>query len=154
MARFFTALVTASGSVADTDSTASISTPAAAPKYPAYRPTSTTATASSAPDGPAPVAAARRSASARSRSRASSTEPSAISQGTTSSKTPSGVLSSSAAPRVPPTAASATSLPVRRRWPRSSARDPAAAPTVVENSATVLVTLAATGGSPTASSAG
>ena len=40
------------------------------------------------------------------------------------------------------------------RWPTSSRRDPSAAPIPVNTSATVLVTFAVTGGSPTASSAG
>ena len=63
-------------------------------------------------------------------------------------------MSSSAAPNAPPSAVSAANRRTVGHWPVSSGRDPAAAPTEVNVSATVLVTFAATAGRPAASRAG
>ncbi len=81
-------------------------------------------------------------------------DPAAISTGATYSNPRAGVVSSSAAPAPPPAAVSSPSLSTLARWPDSSGREPAAAPTAVNISATVLVTFALTGGRPRASSAG
>src|SRR6476469_9588315 len=76
------------------------------------------------------------------------------SQGTIFSNPSAGVDSSSAAPTMPPTAATGASARSRGAWPTSSGREPSTDPTPVNTSATVLVTFALTGASPTASSAG
>ena len=65
-----------------------------------------------------------------------------------------GVSSSSVAPTAPPSTVAIASSRTRTAWPSSSGRDPRIEPTPLKTSATVLVTLAATGPSPTASSAG
>ena len=78
----------------------------------------------------------------------------ATSTGTTFSNAPGGVTSSSAAPSAPPSAVSTAKRRTVGHWPVSSGREPAAAPTDVTVSATVLVTFAATAGSPAASRAG
>jgi hypothetical protein len=64
------------------------------------------------------------------------------------------VVSSSVAPQIPPSTLTTQSRRTNRAWPTSSGRDPAAAPTVVPTSATVLVTFAAIGGRPASSNAG
>ena len=79
----------------------------------------------------------------------------AISQGTTASKTPSPVISSKAAP-VPPPIAQMTNCCQARLRPAAIAWSPArtAAPAPTPIAPRVFVTLAVSGGSPTASSAG
>ena len=77
-----------------------------------------------------------------------------ISSGTSSSNTSAGVDSSSAAPAAPPAVVTRARRRTRPAWPASSWRENAAAETVYPTSATVLVTFAVSGGSPTASRAG
>ena len=77
-----------------------------------------------------------------------------ISSGTSSSNTSAGVDSSSAAPVAPPAVVTRARRRTRPAWPASSWRENAAAETVYPTSATVLVTFAVSGGSPTASRAG
>jgi hypothetical protein len=81
-------------------------------------------------------------------------EPNAISHGTIFSNTPDGPTSSNTPPTTPPATATALSRRTRSAWPVSSGREPATDPTLLKTRATVLVTLAVTGPSPTASSAG
>jgi hypothetical protein len=81
-------------------------------------------------------------------------EAAAISHGTIRSKASDGVSSSRAAPAAPPRTAPAESRSSRRPWPRSSGPEALTEPTPLSTSATVLVTLAVTGGRPVASSAG
>ena len=77
-----------------------------------------------------------------------------ISTGAATSNVRAGVSSRMAAPAAPPSATTRPSRRSRAAWPASSGREPAAAPTPVKHSDTVLVTLAASGGSPSASSTG
>ena len=65
-----------------------------------------------------------------------------------------GVSRSSVAPTPPPAIAASASVRTRGAWPSSSGREPSVEPTLENTSDTVFVTLAATGPSPTASSAG
>ena len=74
--------------------------------------------------------------------------------GTIFSNDSDGVASSRMAPTVPPASAAQARGRTRRDWPASSGRDPATEPMVAKIKATLLVTLAVTGASPTASSAG
>ena len=74
--------------------------------------------------------------------------------GTIFSKPSAGVDKSSAAPTAPPTAAAGRILSSQGPWPLSSGREPKTEPMPLNTSATVLVTLAVTGGSPTRSRAG
>src|SRR4051812_6032536 len=57
-------------------------------------------------------------------------------------------------PANPPSTAATASRLSRRPWPASSGREALTEPTLLSTSATVLVTLAVTGGMPAASSAG
>ena len=66
----------------------------------------------------------------------------------------SAVSSSSPQPVTPPSSADDAEPAHARPWPVSSGREPETEPALENTSATVLVTLAATGPSPTASSAG
>ena len=77
-----------------------------------------------------------------------------MSQGTARSNALSGAKSKIAAPTAPPAADTQASLTTTRPWPANSGREPAAAPTAVNTKATVFVTFAVSGGSPTASRAG
>ncbi len=72
------------------------------------------------------------------------------SAGTIFSKPSAGVDNSSTAPVTPPTAAKGSTRFSNGPWPASSGRDPRIEPTPLNTSATVLVTLAVTGGSPPA----
>ena len=81
-------------------------------------------------------------------------EATPISHGAIRSKVSDGVSSSRPAPRLPPSRAATASSRTRSAWPSSSAREPSVDPTLEKTSATVFVTLAATGPRPTASSAG
>ena len=74
--------------------------------------------------------------------------------GTIFSKPSAGVDNNSAAPATPATAATGSIRFSQRAWPVSSGREPNTEPMPLNTSATVLVTLAVTGGSPTTSSAG
>jgi hypothetical protein len=84
----------------------------------------------------------------------SSSDAPPISTGTATVNVLAGVSSKIAAPAAPPSAVIAPSRSTRRPWPASSGRDPAADPAPVSTSETVLVMLAASGGTPSASSAG
>jgi hypothetical protein len=96
---FLAALTRASVSCVATDSTASMSTPAAAPKYPEYTATRNTATVLATPARPGSAAGDGR----RRRGASSSTmDAPPISHGTTTSKTPGGVVSNNVAPAAPP----------------------------------------------------
>ena len=77
-----------------------------------------------------------------------------ISTGTTTVNVLAGVSSRIAAPAAPPSAVMTPSRSTRRPCPASSGRDPATEPAPVNTSETVLVMLAASGGTPSASSAG
>ena len=77
-----------------------------------------------------------------------------ISTGTTTPKALAGASSSTAAPAAPPSAVITPSRTTRSRWPASSGRDPSTEPAPVSTSDIVLVTLADSGGRPSASSAG
>jgi hypothetical protein len=138
--------------------------PPAAPKYPMYTATAKTASRADQPcsrpgawpalTGPPAGSACAPAGPAGAGGRRIATDPAAISTGAAYSNVADGVVSSSAAPTPPPTAVSRPSRSTRRPWPASSGRDPAAAPSPVNISATVFVTFAATGGRPRASSAG
>ena len=78
----------------------------------------------------------------------------AISHGTTRAKVPEGVASKRIPPLNPPVRAMGARNRARRRWPTNSGREPQIEPTLLNTSATVLDTLALSGGSPTASKAG
>ena len=77
-----------------------------------------------------------------------------ISTGTTTVNVLAGVSSRIAAPAAPPSAVMTPSRSTCRPCPASSGRDPATEPAPVNTSETVLVMLAASGGTPSASSAG
>jgi hypothetical protein len=100
--------------------------------------------------GPVPRRGARSCRDGASRAR----EAAPIRTGATCTNVCGGVTSSRAAPAPPPRAAIIPRWRTRVACPASSGRDPAAAPTPVNSSATVFVMLAARGGSPIASSAG
>jgi hypothetical protein len=85
---------------------------------------------------------------------ASSTDAPAIRNGTTRWNVWAGASSRIAAPAAPPNAVTVPNRRMRPPWPVSSGREPAAAPAPVSTSDTVLVTFAASGGRPSASSTG
>ena len=89
----------------------------------------------------------------RRRRRIASDAP-AISHGAIRSNVAAEVTSRSAAPVAPPATAAAASRRTVGAWPCSSCREPSVEPTLLQTSATVFVTLAWTGPSPAASSAG
>ena len=74
--------------------------------------------------------------------------------GTAFSKPSAGVDSNNAAPVAPPISAAGTSGFRPLACPFNSGLDPRTEPMLLKMSATVLVTLAVTGGNPSASSAG
>ncbi len=82
------------------------------------------------------------------------TEPRATRKGTTRAKTPGGVASSSSAPATLPTAATGSSRTRSGRVPASSLRELSADPGPMATAATMFPTLAGSGGTPAASSAG
>src|SRR5450756_735349 len=86
--------------------------------------------------------------------RRSRIEEAAISTGTTSANAPGGASSRTAAPAAPPAAMTAPNRAMRARCPASSCLEPSIEPGTVKTRAIVLVTLAASGGRPSASSAG
>ncbi len=77
-----------------------------------------------------------------------------MSTGTIRSKADDGVDISSAAPAAPPRTAARASRSTRRPCPRSSGREALTEPTPRKTIATVLVMLAASGGTPVTSRAG
>ena len=77
-----------------------------------------------------------------------------ISTGTATVNTLAGVSNRTAAPAAPPSAVMAPSRSTRGPWPASSGRDEATEPAPVNTSETVFVMLAASGGTPSASSTG
>ena len=84
----------------------------------------------------------------------STSDAPAISTGTTTVNVPAGVSSRIAAPAAPPSAVMRPRRSTRRPCPASSGRDPATEPAPVKARATVLVMLADSGGTPSASSVG
>ncbi len=84
----------------------------------------------------------------------SSADAPAMSTGTTMANAPAGASSRAHAPAAPPAAVMTASRTARCRCPVSSGREPATDPADVQTSDTVFVTLAASGGSPIASSTG
>jgi len=84
----------------------------------------------------------------------STSDAAPISTGTTTVNALAGVSSKTAAPAAPPSAVMTPSRNTRRPCPASSGRDPATEPTPVSTSETVLVMLADSGGTPSASSTG
>ena len=82
------------------------------------------------------------------------TEANARRSGTTFSKPSAGMDNSRTAPTSPPSAATGAIRLSHGPWPSSSGREPSTDPMPLNTTATVLVTLAVTGGRPTSSSAG
>ena len=81
-------------------------------------------------------------------------EATPISHGAIRSNVSDGVSRSSVAPAAPPSTPASASGRSRAACPSSSGREPSTEPSVLNTSAVVLVTFAAIGPRPTASSAG